>query len=497
MSRIKNLNFYTACLRAIILNALFTLLLLCSAIGTTFAQSGKRPVIIIPGITGSQIVSPETGKTVWFSFGFSRDEPDDLRLPISPNLRQNKDSLVVKDIIREIKLPGVLKVFPEIGVYGNALDALKAKGYTEGDWDNPKASDVYYIFAYDWRRDNVESAQALIEKIEAVKAKLNRPDLKFDLLAHSMGGLIARYAAMYGKADLLGGGRVPKLTWAGSRHIHKILLFGVPNQGSFSAFEVLTKGYSIAGRKLPFVLDLGPDDVFSIPSLYQMLPYSSSARFYNENLKPIQVDLYKPASWRKYGWGALSDAKFLGKLKDADSIPGVKKLDWKIRNNDDKLLSETTYREAQAFLAAALSRAKSFQQALNVSVAQSPVEILAYGSECEPTLSGVILVHDAKKNVWKTLVDPDKLKTPAGREITKEEMSKVMLSEGDGRVTRNSFLPAASNRVKKSLMTTIFPVKSSFFFCAEHQKLLNDENIQNTFLTQLIDEPADNSNIQK
>jgi len=489
MLQLKNKNIRQACFQASIFKGLFILLLLCLAANAAFAQSGKRPVIIIPGVTGSQIVSPETGKTVWFSFGFSRDEPDDLRLPMSPDLKQNTDSLIAKDIIREVKLPGILKIFPEIGVYGTALEALKTKGYAEGDWDNPQAADVYYIFAYDWRRDNVESAQALINKIEALKAKLNLPDLKFNIVAHSMGGLVARYAAMYGKSDLPAGGRVPALTWAGSRHINKILLFGTPNQGSFSAFEVLTKGYSIAGRKLPFVLDLGPDDVFSIPSLYQMMPSGASARFFNENLKPVQVDLYNPSNWRKYNWGALSDPKFLGKLKDAASIPNVKPLEWKIRNGDDKILAETTYRQAQQFLTAVLTRAKSFQRALNVSVTKSPVEILAYGSECEPTLSGVVLIRNLKKNNWRTLVDPQKLKTAAGREISKEEMSKVMFSEGDGRVTRSSFLPASSvsARVKKSLVKTIFPIKSSFFFCAEHQKLLNNESIQNTYLSQLND----------
>ena len=489
MSRVKIKNRVRAGLQGAICRGLFIFLLFALAGQTAFAERGKRPVIIIPGVTGSQIVSPETGKTVWFSFGFSRDEPDDLRLPLSPDLRQNTDSLVAGDIIREIKLPGVLKIFPEIGVYGTALAALRAKGYTEGDWDNPQEADVYYVFPYDWRRDNVESAQRLIEKIEAVKAKLNRPDLKFNLVAHSMGGLIARYAAMYGKADLPPGGKAPVPTWAGSRHINKIMLFGTPNEGSFSAFEVLIKGYSVAGRKLPFVMDLGPDDVFSIPALYQMMPSGATAQFFNENLQPVAVDLYNPANWRKYNWGALSDPKFLGKLKDAAAIPNVKPLTWKIRNRDDKILSETTYRQAQRFLAAALARARSFQRALNVGVARSPVEILAYGSECEPTLSGIVLVHDAGKNSWRTLVAPEKLKTAAGRQISKEEMSRVMFADGDGRVTRRSFLPlAAPARIKRSPVKTIFPVKSSFFFCAEHQKLLNDENIQNTYLTGLGDE---------
>lgn len=458
----------------------------------TFSQTGKRPVIIIPGITGSQIVDGQTGKTVWFSFDFSRDEPDDLRLPISPNLRQNTDNLIVKDIIREVKLPGVLRVFPEIGVYGDALAALKTSGYTEGDWDNPQAENVYYVFAYDWRRDNVESAQLLINKIEALKAKLQSPNLKFDVLAHSMGGLIARYAAMYGKADLPAAGN-PALTWAGKDHINRILLFGAPNQGSFDAFEVLIKGYSIAGRRLPFVMDLSPEDVFSIPSLYQLMPNRSSSRFLDENLRPLQIDLYNPANWRKYGWGAMSDPKFLGKLKDAEKIPGIKRVNWKIRNTDDKLLSETTYAEAQRFLATVLSRARRFQQAISVGVANSPVEILAYGSECAPTLNAVVLVRDRKKNEWRVLTRPEKITTSRGREISKEAVSKAIYANGDGSVTRKSFLPelaSAARRTKNNAVRTLFPVKSAFFFCAEHQKLLSNEAIRSSYLSALAEGAA-------
>lgn len=472
----------------------FALLLILFASQFAWAQTtGKRPIIVIPGITGSQLVNRETGKTVWFTFSFSRDENDDLRLPMSPNLKQNTDALVPKDIIRKVELPGILKILPDIGIYGEGLDAIKEKGYAEGDWDNPQASDVFYVFAYDWRRDNVESAQLLMSKIEALKAKLNRPDLKFNIVAHSMGGLIARYAAMYGKADLPANGGAPALTWAGTRHINKILLFGAPNEGSFSAFSVLLKGYSAAGRKLPFVRDLGPEDTFSIPSIYQLLPHRSAATFLNENLKPIPVDLYNPANWRKYGWGAISEEKFLSRLKDAARIPGIKPDNWKIKNADDKILSETTYAQAQQFLAAVLKRAQAFHRAMSVSIKTSPIEIYAFGSECEPTLNAVVLVRDRKKNVWETITSPEKIKTSTGREFSKEEVSKAIYADGDGSVTRNSFLPRLTpiaRRSTTSVSQTIFPVKQTFFFCTEHQKLLSNEAIRNNYLTQLAAEVA-------
>ena len=84
-------------LRVVIILPAFSLMSL-----TIFAQTGKPPLIIIPGITGSELVDSETGKILWFSFRLSRGETDDLRLPMSANLSANRDRVVAKDIIRDI-----------------------------------------------------------------------------------------------------------------------------------------------------------------------------------------------------------------------------------------------------------------------------------------------------------------------------------------------------------------------------------------------------------
>src|SRR5438132_10148606 len=82
-------------------------------------MSGKNPVIIIPGITGSSLVNPRTGKTVWFNI--RRDKTDDLRLPMTSTiLSRDRDSLRVGDIIRKFALP----VLPDVEVYQTLSDAL-------------------------------------------------------------------------------------------------------------------------------------------------------------------------------------------------------------------------------------------------------------------------------------------------------------------------------------------------------------------------------------
>lgn len=462
---------------------------------TTSAQpqqqqtTGKNPVIIIPGIQGSQLVNSQNGKSVWFAV--RREKDDDLRLPMtSANLSGNRDNLVAKDIIREVKLPGVL---PDLEVYQGLIESLTARGYAEADWNKPQATDVFYVFPYDWRRDNVETARLLIQKIEAVKRAVRRPSLKFDIIAHSMGGLIGRYAAMYGAADLPAEGRKPVPSWAGARHINKIMMFGTPNEGAFDAFSALLNGSSVvSARNLPFIDDFRPEDVLTTPALFQLMPHQSASRFLDENLKPLKVDLYNPATWQKYGWGAVNDPKFLSKLKDADRLAKENgeikpvKLD-KDANFDDRILAETTSAQVRAYFATALNRAKRFNLALDAPTRKSPILLYAYGGNCQPTLAAVLLLRDDKKNAWSTLTDARDIKTSSGREIKKDEVKAAMFTLGDGRVTKSSLLaenPASEGGTKEIISN--FALKSSVFGCGLHTQLFLEKTIQDSFLSALI-----------
>ena len=168
----------------------------------TKARTGKRPVIIIPGIMGSELVNSKTKERVWINL--SNAKTDGLSLPISPDFVQNRDQLIADKIIERAKISSFL---PEVSIYEALIEAMKQYGgYTPGDWKNPDrangGADKYNVFAYDWRRDNVENARLLVCKVEELKRKIGNENLRFNIIAHSMGGLIARYAAMYGDADL-------------------------------------------------------------------------------------------------------------------------------------------------------------------------------------------------------------------------------------------------------------------------------------------------------
>ena len=421
--------------------------------------SGKTPIIIIPGLTGSDLVNSKTGEEVWFRARRSKD--DDIRLPISPNLARNRDNLTVKDILRKVEF---FKVLPEIEVYERLIDALQTRGgYREAKWataTRKDAQDTFYVFPYDWRRDNVENAQLLIRRIEALKRRLGKPGQKFNIIAHSMGGLIARYAAMYGSAEL---GTTSQPTWAGARHFDKVFLLGTPNKGSILALNALLNGFSYigGGLNLPFIQDISRFDAFTIPAIYQLLPHQGTLLAYDENLKPKTVDLYDPAEWERYNWAIWQDDGFTKKF------------------------SKSEQSTARPFFNAVLGRAKRFHAALNAGGATaSPVSFYLIGGDCRPTPAGMLLFRDEKKNRWETRFRADGFTRPNGEKVKDTEVEPLLLSLGDSVVTKSSLTGESANGPRP------VPIAGELFQCVGHNKLVTNPEVQDKLFALLSTVPA-------
>ncbi|MGB7926061.1 MAG: hypothetical protein WCF57_22670 [Pyrinomonadaceae bacterium] len=446
-------------------------------------RKGKRPVIVIPGILGSQLVNEETGEVAWPSAFRASD--DGLSLPMTPDLAQNTDKLVARKIVDTLRLS---RLVPEVYVYHELLEALRNYGgYREGDWTNPLEDgdrDTYYVFPYDWRRDNVETARELVRRVEALKRKLNRPDLKFNIVAHSMGGLIARYAAMYGDADLPADGARVVPTWAGASAINKIFMLGTPNEGSADAFQTLLEGYSVTEglrRRIRLLNKLSREDALTAPSIFQLMPHTASVRFLDDELKPLQVDLYDPAVWRRYGWSPVTDPDFRRRYAEGKT------------NGDYAPFGRGSLEELDAYFDTALRRAKRFHEALDaveVDVAAAPVALFAFGGDCEETLDAPVIMRDAKKNRWVTLTQPQKFRSATGRRISGKEATLAMYAPGDGRVTRRSLLAEdlASLHRASPLFNTALPITYAIFACDLHGDLQNNKILQNNALTALVSE---------
>jgi len=416
------------------------------------APTGKNPVIIIPGLTGSELVNRKTGELVWFKPRRAKD--DDIRLPVSTNLARNRDNLVAKDIIRSIQF---FKFLPETEIYERLIGALEKRGgYREASWTKPKKSDfedTFYVFPYDWRRDNVENARLLIQKIEGLKRRLGKPNLKFNVIAHSTGGLIARYAVMYGNADLPRG--KPRPNWAGARSFDKIFLLGTPNEGSILSFNAILNGFSYVGGglNLPFIQNISRFDVFTIPAIYQLLPHDGTLQSFDENLKPLAVDLFDVKTWEEYGWAVWQDDDFKKKMDAAEQ------------------------RGAKAYFQAALSRAKRFQAALDANTSDKlPVSIYLLGGDCKETQNGVVILRDAKKNRWKAQFKADSFTRSDGTKVSAEELKTLLVALGDGVVTQRS-LKAQTVGNK-----TILPVVSELYQCEGHNKLVTSTEVQDKLL---------------
>lgn len=443
-------------------------------------RKGKRPVIVIPGILGSRIVNRRTGEVVWPSV--FRSDVDGLSLPATPDLSNNRDELVAARIVEAARLA---KIAPEVYVYHHLLRALEDYGgYREGDWANPPEGgdqDTFYVFAYDWRRDNVESARLLVKKIEALKLKLGRPDLRFNVVAHSMGGLVARYAAMYGDEDLPPEGAAPRPDWAGARFVNKIFMFGTPNAGSAEAFAVLLEGYSVTEglrRRVRLLNKLSREDVMTVPSIYQLLPHGAAARFLDRDLRPLSVDLYDPAVWRRYGWSAANDPAFRASYEQGRA------------RGLEAPTQRGTLVDLDAYLDAVLARARRFHEALDARAGgESPVKLFAFGGDCEETLSAPVITQDEKTGRWLTLTRPKSLKGSDGRRLKREEVVRAMYAPGDGRVTRDSLMGVGLDGGRASaLYETPLPVAYAAFACDLHSELQNNRTLQDNALTLLVNE---------
>jgi pimeloyl-ACP methyl ester carboxylesterase len=176
--------FFRSCIRV----ASFCLFTLCCVfMSPVQADAPERPLVFIPGIVGS-VLSEADGDVVWGRLSSLRGK-NFHKMDLLPEAT-TAIPIVPTDVLREIPLPfGPL----EIGLYSGILDFLVGKesladrisgrtytgDYVEGE--------TLFVFSYDWRRSNFANALALDAFIAA-----NIPTGDFDLIAHSMGGLVSR-----------------------------------------------------------------------------------------------------------------------------------------------------------------------------------------------------------------------------------------------------------------------------------------------------------------
>jgi len=200
------------------------------------------PLVFIHGIKGA-VLSDERGAVRWLNPRQALNlESPRLALPVEwKGDEQARDGITASGVLRDVYvIPFVLGE----KVYGPFLDKA-------GKLDRP-----FYPFAYDWRRDNLETLARFIAFLEDVSEK--NKGAKIQVVAHSMGGLITR-AALAQRPDLF----------------QSVIFAGVAFGGGIGFLPDMHAGAPVGRNKTI----LSPEVFFTFPSVYTLFQETSSRIF--------------------------------------------------------------------------------------------------------------------------------------------------------------------------------------------------------------------------
>jgi pimeloyl-ACP methyl ester carboxylesterase len=307
------------------------------------------------------MVDKKSGKNIWGEFsgldGFSL--PDwkirALALPMVMHkpLKSIFDNTVPAGALNTVKVKILGITFTE-NAYLNLVNALHDGGFQPEGRPLDPGKNFYNLFqfSYDWRRDLQESASKLHEYILKKRKYIQKQyealygiknfDVHFDLIGHSMGGLVSRYYLRYGTAELPEENETPNVTWAGAKYVDRLVILGTPSAGYLDTLLEMQKGTEMP----PF-----PSALLSTwLTYYQMMPDSSTRSVVYEQDPSKTVDIYDFQTWVRMKWGLANP-----KQEEVFKIlfPNVK---------------NKTKRRLIAFdhLKKCLKRARRFKRAMNV-----------------------------------------------------------------------------------------------------------------------------------
>ncbi len=292
----------------------------------------RNPVIIIPGVMGSNLVAMDSSKAIWGDFR-ERDPFQDVKLIALPMklgtpLDQLHSQSQSDGTMGQVKSK-VAGITVHLSFYNDALSALGVGSYRGThavrskhipDYHAGESTSVAFEFSYDWRRSLDESAATLQQFITQATRFLqlqrgNSDPIMFDIVAHSMGGLVLRYFLQYGGQRLPYDGSLPRLNWAGAQVVETAVIVGAPNAGSLKVMDRLVSGLP----KTPLTPAYDPVITGTMPSLYQLMPRMRHKQFVKRG-ESEAPDLFDPDLWLSMQWGLANKSR---EAELAKHLPGV------------------------------------------------------------------------------------------------------------------------------------------------------------------------------
>ncbi|WP_326951611.1 hypothetical protein OG439_24655 [Amycolatopsis sp. NBC_01307] len=228
-------------------------------------MSNRDLIVFIPGVLGSKLA--RDGHQTWGYHSIVRSLhklasslTENLSLPPEafdhPREGYNDGTRAVGSLRTIGIIPGLFT----IDGYDDLLAALRRRF----------PSDAVIEFPYDWRQSNEYTARLLQATIEPMldRRRHDYPDARLVLLAHSMGGLVARYYA-----ECLD---ERKLT-------RRIVTIGTPYCGAVKSLAVLANGSAAVG---PWQLRIA-ELMRSLPSVAELLPTYACIGASDNELHPL------------------------------------------------------------------------------------------------------------------------------------------------------------------------------------------------------------------
>lgn len=264
------------------------------------SRADEPIVVFIPGTGGSELLNAKTKKLWWLNPDALRFQPQDGILTRGPS------KLVVGDLLRAVEIKPMDGMFAGMNRQLKLLNleivqpVLSVPVYQKIDiWGKERFGERWHIVNYDWRLGAGEnSARAIDQVIEnALKknaARSSKSNHRIVLLAHSLGGLVARdyVVRRRGKnvdtliaigSPFLG---APKSARGILHGYHLEFGYTIPPERSSAAVSVYAnvRGKDRRYRSLTILSFVDPDQTKqvarSFPAAHQMLPDEEFIRIY-------------------------------------------------------------------------------------------------------------------------------------------------------------------------------------------------------------------------